>query len=67
MFACVGGAGVRVSMGTEGTGVDMAVASAGEEEFGGLRVEVILIEGGRAFTLITGDCIWEDGGAAGLV
>ena len=51
----------------EGMGVDTAVVSVGEEKFRGLHVEVVLIEGGRAFALVTRDCIWEEGGASDLV
>ena len=59
--------GVRVSTGTKGKGVDTAVASMGEEEFGGEGVEVVFKEGSDGFNPIFANEVRELGGVPVLI
>jgi len=55
LFAGQHSMGVGVSVGMEGIGVDSAIASACEEKFRGLHVEVVLIERGDNLSLTIED------------
>ncbi len=67
LFAGHGSTGIGVCMSMEGMGVDVVIASTSEEQLGGLRIKVKLVEGGGNFSLVARDGVREEGGVVGFI
>jgi len=67
LFVGHGSMGIGVCMSMEGMGVDVVIASTSEEQLGGLRIKVKLVEGGGNFSLVARDGVREEGGVVGFI